>query len=94
MNLDILQELEREFGRESEGDAVFAGDFGRVEEKEFLDDSCRESSAVERRSGFEENAQDFAAAEFFEDGRQIHSAVLRFRANDFDASILQPACLG
>jgi hypothetical protein len=56
MNLDILQELGREFGREGEGDAVFASDFGSVEEKKFVDDSCRESSAVERGAGFEENA--------------------------------------
>ena len=56
MNLGILQELGREFRRESEGDAVFAGDFGSVEEKEFVDDSRRESGAIERWSGFEENA--------------------------------------
>ena len=55
MNLDILQELWGKFGCEGEGDSVLAGDFGSVEEKKFVDGSRRESSAVERGAGFEEN---------------------------------------
>src|SRR6266403_1946468 len=56
MNLDISQELWREFGREGKRDAIVTGDFGSVEKEKFADDSRRESSPVERWSRFEENA--------------------------------------
>src|SRR6267142_1199985 len=52
MNLDILQMQRREFGRESEGNTIFARDFGRVEEEKFVDDACCERGAVERWAGF------------------------------------------
>ena len=56
MNLDILHDLGCEFAHLGQGNAVFAGDFGSIEEKKCVDDACRESSAVEGRSGFEKNA--------------------------------------
>jgi hypothetical protein len=46
----------REFRGKSERDVIVAGDFRSVEEEKLVDDSCRESGAVECRSGFEENA--------------------------------------
>ena len=52
MNLDILQELGRELGRESEGNAIYSRDFRRVKEEEFVDDARCESGAVERWAGF------------------------------------------
>jgi hypothetical protein len=94
MDLDILHGQMDELGRVSEGDAAFAGDFGGVEEKQFVDNACSERGAVEITAGFEEDAEDFAATEFREDGKQVDTAASCFCIYNLDAGLLQFAHLG
>src|SRR6516162_2563464 len=49
-----------------EGDAGLPAEFWCVEENEFMDDARRKGGAVERGAGFENNAEDFTAAELLE----------------------------
>ena len=83
-----------ELGRERERHAIFTGDFGGVEEKQLVNNACGERGAVEGAAGFEEEAEDFAATEFREDGRQVDTAASCFCMYNFDAGLLQFAHLG
>src|SRR5580692_2322641 len=47
---------ELEIRRDGEGDARLARNFGRIEEKKFVDDAREERGAVERRARFEKDA--------------------------------------
>ena len=47
---------ELEIRRDGEGNARLAGDFGRIEEKKFVDHAREECRAVERGARFEKDA--------------------------------------
>jgi len=70
-----LQRREPQIWRYGEGHTRLAGNFGRIEEKEFVDSPRSERCAVERRAGFEKDAQDFAAAKLSDYGFQIDLTV-------------------
>src|SRR5579872_3672296 len=89
---DFLQRRELEVRRDGEGDPCFAGKFRRVEEEKFVDDSCGEGGAIERRPGFEKDAEDFAAAKLNENGVQADSTAARTHPDDFCACLLKSAC--
>src|ERR1700722_10110138 len=46
LRANSLQRRKFKIGRDGEGHSCFAGDFRRVKEKKFVDDSCAESVAV------------------------------------------------
>src|SRR5712664_124256 len=60
----VAQRRELEFGSDGEGNAIVAGDFRRIEQRQFVHDAGAESSAIERRTGFEEDAENVASAQF------------------------------
>src|SRR5260370_35553067 len=95
MDLDVLERRVCQFGRNGKGNAVAASDFGGIEKNKFVNDARGESSAVKGWPGFKENAENFPAAEFCENGAKINSTVLRSCTDDFDASVLQSThCVG
>ena len=59
---------ELEIRRDGQRDAHLAGDFGRIEEKKFVDDARQECAAVQRRARFEKDAEEFAAAKLSQNG--------------------------
>jgi hypothetical protein len=64
---NILQWRMKQFRRQRKWESGFAGKFRSVEEHELIDNVCCQSGAVEVAAGFEEDAENVAATEFFED---------------------------
>ena len=78
MDLDILQGQMNQLWRKRERHTIFAGDFGRVEEEQFVDNACSERGAVEGAAGFDEDAEDFALLNklFDPTGQAAHSPTI------------------
>ncbi len=89
----MLKRWKKQLGRKGEGDLIVARDLWSVEEKKFVHDVCGESGAIERWSRFQQDVENFAAAEFRNDRGQINTTVFVFCADDFGASVLQFARL-
>ena len=73
---------------------VVAGDFWRVEEEEAVDKAGGKGGGVETGAGFEEDVENFAAAEFLQDRIEVESALPARYAQKFNASVLQFASFG
>ena len=82
---NVLQLRKFEFGCDGKWHTHFAGNFGRIEQKKPVDDSCGKSGSIERRARFEEDTENLAAAEFGEDALQIDPASARADSDHFDA---------
>src|SRR5258708_33253389 len=88
---NVVQRRKIQLRSERKGDAVFTGDFWRVEKKQFMHDACGKCGTVYRRACLHEDAENFAAAEFRQYRRQIDPAIFSFRADNFNARVLQLA---
>jgi len=78
-----------QFRGNGEGDAIFACDFWGVEEEEFVNRSGGKGCAVQRGTGFEEEAEYLAPAKFSENGVNINAATLKLGLDEFDTSARQ-----
>src|SRR5262249_18502458 len=76
-----------------EGNRHMAGDFWRVKQKKLVYYLGSERCAVQRGTGFEQNAENLPPAEFLQNGFQIYTAPSSRRADNFDSHILQLARL-
>ena len=67
---------------------VVAGDFWRVEEEEPVHQVSGENGSVKSGSGFEEDVEDFAAAEFLEGRIEIELTLPARDAKKVDTGVL------
>src|ERR1700740_1711409 len=73
MCTDVMQCGRAKSGGDGEGNAVVTGNFGRIKENQLVDNARAERRTVKRGAGFQQYAEDLAAAKFFEYGLQIDS---------------------
>jgi len=88
LGTEVAERRKRKARSQGERSAILAGNFGGVEEKEFVNDTGGQGSAVERRARFQQNAEDIAAAQFRKDGTLIETTVFCFELDDFDSGVL------
>ena len=66
-----------------------AGKFGGVEEYKLVDEASGKSGGIESRPGFEQDAENFAAAKFLQYGGEINHPGASLHLLQFDTGILQ-----
>src|SRR5713226_7474540 len=67
LHILILKRWKKQLWRDGKGDTIVARDLWRVEQEKFVDDASGKNGTIERRAGFQQDAEDFAAAQFRED---------------------------
>src|SRR5690348_18268916 len=66
-----------------------AGQLGRVEKDQLVHEARRQGRAVQRGAGFQKHTENFAPAQFAEDGFQVKHSTPRRQADDFHTGLQQ-----
>jgi len=68
VHADILERRQLEIAHKGERNGMLSGKFRRIKEHKLVNDARGQGSAIERGTSFQQNAQDFAAAQLVENG--------------------------